>query len=97
MVCVDFAMLAMVRDSHKALHHAAFWLKKGSAQERGIVTTEPRFPGQQLGSTTPALNKEDSVLVLARECKCPPCMSPIKEMVHGAIRLKDSNLSPACC
>lgn len=56
----------------EALHHAASRLKKSSAQDRGIIITEPR-KGQWLGHGCPELNKEDYVPVLARECNCPHC------------------------
>lgn len=83
----------MVRDSHEALHHAAFWPKRGRAQERGIVSTRPR-KGQQMGSASLALNKEDSVLVLVREYKCPYCVWPCKG--DGAWGCQTQGLQPVC-
>lgn len=73
MVCVVLAMLGWPGTAVRLSTMLPSGQRRGSAQERGIVITEPRR-GQRLGCVTSAPDKEDSVLILARECKCPHCM-----------------------
>ena len=62
------ARLGWSRTALRLSTKAAFWPKRGGAQERGIVAGP--FKVELLGRASLALNKEDSVLVWVRESKC---------------------------